>query len=125
MTPPLTSWQKLVTPYQRSDLARSLLQLASTLLPYIGLWILMILSYRVSYALTLLLVLPASAFLVRSFILFHDCGHGSFFASNRANKVVGIILGLLVFTPAEKWWHEHAIHHATAGNLDKRGVGDV
>lgn len=120
-----TSWQKMVAPYQRADLRRSLGQLANTLLPYIGLWILMIFSLRVSYWLTLALVIPAAGFLVRIFILFHDCGHGSFFKSTVANRRVGFFLGVLVFTPSESWWHAHAVHHATAGNLDKRGIGDI
>ena len=120
-----TSWQKMVAPYQRADLRRSLGQLANSLLPYIGLWILMIFSLRVSYWLTLILVIPAAGFLVRIFILFHDCGHGSFFKSTVANRRVGFFLGVLTFTPGESWWHAHAVHHATAGNLDRRGVGDV
>ena len=119
------SWQKMVAPYQRSDLRRSLGQLANSLLPYLGLWVLMVLSLRVSYWLTLVLIVPAAGFLVRLFIIFHDCGHGSFFNTTTANRRVGFFLGLLVFTPSESWWHAHAVHHATAGNLDKRGVGDV
>ena len=119
------SWQKMVAPYQHSDLRLSLGQLANTLLPYLGLWILMIFSLRVSYWLTLALIIPAAAFLVRLFIIFHDLGHGSFFKSKAANRWVGFFLGVLVFTPSETWWHDHAIHHATSGNLDKRGTGDV
>jgi acyl-lipid omega-6 desaturase (Delta-12 desaturase) len=119
------SWQKLVAPYQHADLKRSIRQLANSLLPYLGLWVLMVLSLRVSYLLTLLLVIPAAGFLVRIFIIFHDCGHGSFFKSKEANRRVGFWLGLLTFTASEQWWHSHAVHHATAGNLDKRGVGDV
>jgi len=118
-------WQKLVAPYAHSDLRRSLGQLANSLLPYLALWGLMIWSLRISYLLTLALVIPAAGFLVRLFIIFHDCGHGSFFKSNTVNRWVGFFLGVLVFTPSENWWHDHAIHHATAGNLDKRGVGDI
>lgn len=120
-----TSWQKMVAPYQHSDLRRSLGQLANTLLPYLGLWILIIFSLRISYWITLVLIIPAAAFLVRLFIIFHDCGHNSFFKSKTANRWVGFFLGVLTFTPSETWWHDHAIHHATAGNLDKRGTGDV
>jgi omega-6 fatty acid desaturase (delta-12 desaturase) len=79
----------------------------------------------VSYALTLLVAIPAAGFLVRTFIVFHDCGHGSFLPSKRANRVVGIISGLLVFNPFFAWNHEHAGHHATSGDLDRRGVGDI
>lgn len=82
-------------------------------------------SLQVSYVLTLVLAMPAAGFLVRAFIIFHDCCHGSFFKSRRANDALGIVLGALTFTAYYHWRHEHAIHHATAGNLDKRGVGDV
>ena len=78
-----------------------------------------------TYWLTLALAVIAAGFLVRLFIFFHDCTHRSFFASDRANTIVGYVLGILTFTPYEEWRHSHVIHHATAGNLDKRGVGDV
>ena len=80
---------------------------------------------RVSVALSLLLVPPAAGFLIRVFIVFHDCTHGSFMRSRRANDALGIALGLLVWLPYRDWQHEHAVHHATAGDLDRRGVGDV
>lgn len=85
----------------------------------------MIQSLRISDLITLLLAILSSGFLVRLFIIFHDCGHGAFFKSAKANKVVGIILGILAFTPYYKWHNQHQIHHATTGNLDKRGIGDV
>jgi acyl-lipid omega-6 desaturase (Delta-12 desaturase) len=116
---------RILAPYQHPDLRRSQWQLANTLIPYIALWVLMFISLKVSYWLTLALALPAAGFMVRTFIIFHDCGHGSFFASRRANELVGILTGILTFTPWTRWWHDHAIHHATAGDLDRRGVGDV
>src|SRR5207253_4564401 len=79
----------------------------------------------VSVLLSLALVVPASAFLVRTFIVFHDCTHGSFIRSRRANDAIGVVTGLLVWLPYRGWQHEHAVHHATAGDLDRRGVGDV
>jgi omega-6 fatty acid desaturase (delta-12 desaturase) len=82
-------------------------------------------SLQISYLLTLALSLLAAGFLVRIFIIFHDCGHSSFFRSSRANRIVGTILGSLVFTPYDRWHRDHAIHHKTVGNLDKRGNGDV
>jgi omega-6 fatty acid desaturase (delta-12 desaturase) len=85
----------------------------------------MYLSLQVSYLLTLGLSFIAAGFLVRIFIIFHDCGHGSFFKSRKANKIIGTILGSLVFTPYVRWHREHAIHHSSVGNLDERGVGDV
>jgi acyl-lipid omega-6 desaturase (Delta-12 desaturase) len=119
------TWQKLVAPYTQPKLNRSLLQLANSLIPYLVLWVLMLISLKYSYWLTLVLLIPASGFLVRLFIIFHDCGHGSFFKSKSANRWVGFFLGVLTFMPSEAWWHDHALHHATAGNLDRRGMGDV
>jgi omega-6 fatty acid desaturase (delta-12 desaturase) len=85
----------------------------------------MYLSLDISYFITLGLSVLAAGFLVRIFIIFHDCGHGSFFKSRRANRIIGTILGSLVFTPYDRWHQTHAIHHATVGNLDSRGDGDV
>lgn len=82
-------------------------------------------SLEVSYWITLPLAILAGALLVRVFIIFHDCGHGSFFKSKTANDVVGFLTGMLTFTPYYHWRWEHAIHHASAGHLDKRGTGDV
>ena len=123
--PTMSELNKLLAPYQKASIRHSLIQLANTLIPYAVLWIAMVFSLRISYALTLVLAVIASGFLVRIFIFFHDCGHNSFFPTTKLNKVVGFWLGVLVFTPGEQWWHSHAIHHATNGNLDKRGVGDV
>jgi omega-6 fatty acid desaturase (delta-12 desaturase) len=114
-----------VAPYQRPDLRRSLWQLANTVLPYFALWYLMVQSLAYSYWLTLALAVLAGGLLLRIFIIFHDCGHGSFFRSRRANDGVGIVAGLLLFTPYYQWRHQHAVHHATAGDLDRRGAGDI
>jgi omega-6 fatty acid desaturase (delta-12 desaturase) len=113
--------EKYITP----SLTKSIWQVTNTFIPYVVLWIAMAYSLNVSYWLTALLVVIASAFLVRLFIIFHDCGHGSFFKSEKANFIVGAFLGLLAFTPYYKWHSMHIKHHATVGNLDKRGVGDV
>ncbi len=123
--PSMAELNKILAPYQKANTRHSILQLLNTLVPYFVLWYLMIRSLAVSYALTLALAVAASLFLVRIFIFFHDCGHNSFFPSKKANKTVGFWLGVLTFTPGEQWWHSHAIHHATSGNLDKRGIGDV
>jgi len=119
------NWRQAVAGFQHADRRRSIWQLANTLIPYLALWVLMVLSLRVSYWLTLVLAIPAAGFLVRTFIIFHDCCHGSFFKSQKANDAVGIITGLLVFTPYYSWRRSHAFHHATAGDLDRRGEGDV
>jgi len=119
------TWRQVVTEYQSPDLRKSIWQLGNSLALYIVLWVLMVLSLNISYWLTLLLVPIAAGMYIRLFIIFHDCGHGSFFKSSKANHWVGFITGVLVFTPYFFWRQSHAIHHATAGNLDKRGVGDV
>ncbi len=119
------AWRKLVAAYARPDLPRSIWQTVNSLVPYFVLFYLSMRSVEISIWLTLPLTLLTSGFLVRSFIIFHDCGHGSFFRSQRANDVLGVITGLLAFTPYQDWKHEHAIHHATSGDLDRRGTGDI
>jgi acyl-lipid omega-6 desaturase (Delta-12 desaturase) len=111
--------------YAQSDLGRSLRSVATSVLPFLVLWALMFAAYRVSYWLVLLLAIPASGFLVRTYIMFHDCVHGSLLSTRRANAWLGTALGLLVFTPFARWRYEHLIHHATAGDLDRRFIGDV
>mgnify|MGYP002352268273 FL=1 len=120
-----TSWVKVVMRYNFPDNFKSWWQVVNSVVPYIAIWVLMVYSLEYSYWLTLLLSVFAALFLVRIFIVFHDCGHGSFFKSERLNRLVGIPLGLLSFTPYHRWNRDHKEHHATVGNLDKRGVGDV
>jgi acyl-lipid omega-6 desaturase (Delta-12 desaturase) len=119
------TWQQVIAKYQHPSISRSTWQVINTLVPYFALWFLMVLSLKVSYWLTLLLAIPTAGFMMRTFILFHDCGHGSFFESKRANDTLGIITGILTFTPYYSWRHAHAVHHATVADLDRRGVGDV
>jgi omega-6 fatty acid desaturase (delta-12 desaturase) len=114
-----------MAPYEQPSLRRSLLDLATSVLPYLALTVAMYLCLDVSVWLTLALALPASGFLMRSFIVFHDCTHGSFMATKRANTWIGRLSGFLVFQPFANWRHSHAIHHGTAGDLDRRGTGDV
>jgi omega-6 fatty acid desaturase (delta-12 desaturase) len=129
MTKPLQPdpfvWREVVAKYQRPHLSRSLGQIITTLIPYFALLYAMYLSLRISYAITLALTVPAAGFLVRCFVIMHDCGHGSFFQSKRANRIWGCVTGLLSFIPSYAWSHQHAKHHAAAGNLDNRGYGDV
>ena len=94
-------------------------------MPYVALSALMYLTLDVSYLLTLALAIPAAGFLLRTFIMFHDCTHGAFLPSRRANTVCGRGLGVVVFSPFASWRYSHAVHHGTAGDLDQRGVGDV
>jgi omega-6 fatty acid desaturase (delta-12 desaturase) len=119
------AWQKVVARYQVPDLRRSLVQVANSFIPYLLLWALMYFSLRVSYLLTLALAVVAAGFMMRIFIILHDCGHGSFFKSQRANNFLGTICGVLAFTPYYQWRHNHAIHHATAGDLDRRASWDL
>jgi omega-6 fatty acid desaturase (delta-12 desaturase) len=102
-----------------------LLALATSVAPVLGLWVLMYLALGVSYVLVLVLAVPAAGFLVRTYILFHDCAHGSLLRGRRANARLGAVLALMVFTPFARWRHDHAVHHATAGDLDRRGTGDI
>lgn len=120
-----TSWQDVVVKYNFPDKGKSIWQLINSVVPFLALWVLMYFSLSISYWLTLALAIPASGFMVRIFIIFHDCGHRSFFKSKRANEITGFFLGLPTFTGYRKWQRSHNTHHATVGNLDKRGVGDV
>jgi len=114
-----------VSAYQSPDLRRSLWQLVNSVVPYIALWYASYRLLEVSFWLALPVQILAAGFMVRVFIIFHDCGHGSFFKSRKANDFVGYVTGILTFTPYHDWTKEHARHHATAGDLDRRGLGDV
>lgn len=118
-------WRTIVGQYAKPDLARSLWQAINTIIPYLVLFYICLRSVEASFWLTLPLSILTAGFMVRTFIIFHDCGHGSFFKSQKANDFLGRITGVLTFTPYQHWKHSHAIHHATAGDLDRRGVGDV
>jgi omega-6 fatty acid desaturase (delta-12 desaturase) len=118
-------WRETLAPFARPVVARSLLDIATSAVPYLALCWAMYLLLDVSYALVLVVSVPAAGFLLRTFIVFHDCAHGSFLPSKRANAWLGATLGLLVFTPFASWRHSHAVHHATVGDLDRRGEGDV
>ena len=121
------NWLKTTKAYEQIDLRKSIWQLVNTMIPYIALWYLMIRTIHLGYSywLTLALAVLAAGFSVRIFIFFHDCGHGTFFASRRARSILGYITGVLMFTPYSDWSHNHRVHHATAGDLDRRDVGDV
>jgi omega-6 fatty acid desaturase (delta-12 desaturase) len=118
-------WQEALAPYARPRLGRSLVDLATSVVPYLALSAAMYWALSVSYLLVLAISIPASGFLVRTFVLFHDCSHGSFLPWRRANTWLGIVLGLLVYSPFLRWRHDHARHHASSGDLDRRGGGDV
>ncbi len=119
------NWRELLAPYTQARVPRALVDLATSVLPYLALMAAMYVSLRFSYALTLALALPTSGFALRTFVVFHDCTHGSFLPSKRANLWVGRVLGLTVFAPFVSWRRDHLVHHATSGDLDRRGGGDV
>jgi omega-6 fatty acid desaturase (delta-12 desaturase) len=103
----------------------ALFDLATSVAAYLVLVAVMFLATGVSYLLVLVLAIPAAGFLIRTFIVFHDCAHGSFLRSKRANATLGAVLGVVLFTPFSWWRHKHAVHHATTGDLDRRGTGDI
>jgi omega-6 fatty acid desaturase (delta-12 desaturase) len=118
-------WRERLAPYAKPCVRRGLLDLVTSVVPYLVLTAAMYVLIDVSILLVLVLAVPAAGFLLRTFIVFHDCAHGSFFADRRANKWVGLACALLVYQPFHSWRYEHAVHHATAGDLDSRGMGDV
>ena len=118
-------WQKLVKQYSQPDVKISTWQIINSVGGLILCWILMYFSLSVSYWLTLLISIPAAGFVVRIFIIQHDCGHGSFFKSRKANDWVGFFCGVLTFTPYTFWRKTHAIHHKHHAELEERGIGDI
>jgi len=118
-------WKEIVARYQKPSIPRGVWQIVNTLVPYVALWFLMYFCLAVSYWLVVPLAILAGAFLVRVFIIHHDCGHGSFFKAKWANNLLGRVTGLLTFTPFLHWRWEHAVHHSSSGDLDRRGTGDV
>jgi acyl-lipid omega-6 desaturase (Delta-12 desaturase) len=121
----VAAWKPIVAKFQQSSVVRAVWQMVNTLGAYAITWYLIYLTVSVSWWLVVPLALLAAGFVVRIFIIFHDCGHGSFFKSRRANDIVGFITGVLTLTPYFHWRWEHNIHHASSGHLDKRGTGDI
>ncbi len=119
------SLRKQITPFEKTTIKKSIWQIINTIGPFIILWYLGYKCLFVSYWLALIPIVLAAGFLVRTFIIFHDCTHYSFFKSRRANRIIGTITGVLTLFPFDQWGHDHSVHHATSGNLDKRGTGDI
>lgn len=122
-----SDWYRSLANYEKPHTLKAVWQLVNTFVPYLVLWAAMtyILRQGYSYWLVLPLALLAAGFLTRIFIFFHDCGHESFLPSKKANRAIGFVTGVLTFTPFDEWRHCHAIHHASAGDLERRGVGDI
>jgi len=120
-----SKWREIVARYQTPSVKRAVWQLVSTVVPLLACFVLMYWSLSVSYLLTLALALPAAGLAIRTFIIMHDCGHGSFLPSRTWNDIVGWATGILTATPYSHWRREHAIHHATSGHLAQRGTGDI
>ncbi|MBS3651940.1 fatty acid desaturase [Pseudaminobacter sp. 19-2017] len=119
------AWPQILSSYRKPDRSRSLLELAVTIVPFAGLWALSAISLHHGFWWGLALVIPAAGFLLRLFMIQHDCGHGSFFAHRKADDWTGRLIGVLTLTPYDYWRRAHAAHHASVGNLDERGVGDI
>lgn len=121
----LKELRKQVAPYEGSNTKDSIIQILNTNVPFLAFWFLAYQSLSVSYLLTLAFAVLAAGFMIRIFIIFHDCTHHSFFRNRTANKIVGTLTGVLTLFPYSQWGHEHSVHHATSSNLDKRGTGDI
>jgi omega-6 fatty acid desaturase (delta-12 desaturase) len=112
--------------YRDPSNLRSIAEVAITAFPLIALWATAWLSYRLGHPwVSLLIAVPAAGFLVRLFMIQHGCGHGAFFSDRQANDWIGRVIGVITLTPYDLWRRTHAVHHATSGNLDRRGIGDV
>jgi len=122
---PRAYWRDSVSTYERASTRSAVLDLASSLGAYVVLTVAMYLVRETSIWLMLALAVPASGFLLRTFIVFHDCTHGSFMPTKRGNVWLGRLTGLVVFQPYANWRHNHAVHHGSSGDLDRRGTGDV
>jgi omega-6 fatty acid desaturase (delta-12 desaturase) len=127
MTAEKPTWKADIAPYAQASVPRSVLDLLTSVVPYLLLMALQmwLLNDGTSFWLVLPLAIPTAGFLLRTYIVFHDCTHGSFMPTKRGNHILGAIVGVIVFTPFQSWRHSHAMHHATAGDLDRRGQGDV
>ena len=118
-------WARRLAPYRQPSHTRAVVELAITVGPFVLLWTAMWVALYFGYWIGLLLVIPAAGFLVRMFMIQHDCGHGSFFRHRLANDWIGRAIGVLTMTPYDFWRQSHAAHHASSGNLDQRGIGDI
>jgi omega-6 fatty acid desaturase (delta-12 desaturase) len=122
---PAHIWSSRLTIYKQPDNYRGLWEILVTAVPYAGLWAGASIAGHTSFFLALMLAVPAAGFVVRLFMIEHDCGHGSLFSSRKTNDWVGRVIGVFTLTPYDFWRQSHASHHAGSGNLDRRGIGDI
>jgi len=120
-----TGFKKMIAPYEKSSILKSVWQIFNTFTPFFVLWYAAYWCLSISYWLSLILTIVTAGLLVRIFIIFHDCCHGSFFTNRTANEIVGTVAGILTCSPFYQWRFSHSVHHATNGNLDRRGTGDI
>ena len=120
-----TAWLKRLMPYRTPSGRRGLFELAITIVPLVVLWVISSVAVSNGHWWGLILTVPAAGFLLRLFMIQHDCGHGAFFGKRKLDDWIGRVIGVLTLTPYDCWRRTHAIHHASSGNLDARGIGDV
>ena len=119
-------WTRILSHYREPSWARNIAEQTITALSLVALWSAASFAFSLGHWWTsLLMTVPTAGFLLRLFMIQHDCGHGAFFSRRRANDWVGRVIGVFTLTPYDYWRRTHAIHHATSGNLDRRGIGDV
>ncbi len=119
------AWTRILASYRRPSNGRSIVEIGITVVPLVVCWVLVWATLDLGYWFSLLLAVPAAGFLVRLFMIQHDCSHGAFFRHRLANDWIGRIIGVLTLTPYAFWRRTHTLHHASSGNLDRRGFGDV
>ncbi|MGI9434868.1 MAG: fatty acid desaturase, partial [Geminicoccaceae bacterium] len=119
------AWVGILAPYREPAVARSIIEILITAVPFVVLWLLAWAALSISYWTSFVIAVIASGFLVRLFAIQHDCGHGTLFRRRRVNDWVGRVIGVLTLTPYDVWRRDHAVHHASSGNLEKRGIGDI
>ena len=120
-----SNWSRILARYRSPSAARSFVEILITFGPFVLLWVATWLGVYFGYWISLVLAVPAAGFLVRLFMIQHDCGHGSFFRTRWLNDWIGRVIGVLTLTPYDFWRHTHAVHHASSGNLSRRGIGDI
>src|SRR5690625_5229197 len=121
----LKTLQRQVSPYEKLETWSRTWQIVNTIIPFFLLWYMAYWSLTISYFVTLAIPVLTARFLIRTFIIYHDCYHHSFFKNRLANKIIGTFTGIITLIPYSQWGRDHSVHHATSSNLDRRGTGDI